>query len=278
MRVIADSGSTKTDWVLIDDGGSEQRFQTIGLNPFFSNTADVTEALTEGFPLEVCDKVDSVWFYGAGCSSLKRNLIVENGIKAVLSNATIHIQHDLIGAARALFFDEPGIVCILGTGSNTCYFDGKEIVKNVPALGYVLGDEGSGSRLGKEVVRAYLYGELPDEINQSIEKEHGLNKEVIFDKVYSQPLPNRFLASLAPICSEFITTPEMQKLVHRVFDEFIDRLILKYSDYKQLPVGVIGSVGLAFEPLLSEKLSEKGFRLEKSIKKPIDSLLKYHKR
>lgn len=216
MKLIADSGSTKTDWVLEHEGVVKQRFETVGLNPFFVNADAVSEALEQSFVKGPNLNVDQVWFYGAGCSSSQRNKVVYRGISKVLPLSNIQIFHDLMGASRALFHNEPGIACIMGTGSNTCFYNGTQIVKNVPALGYVLGDEGSGSHLGKELIRSYLYGELPEVVVNHIEQHYHLTKEIIFEKVYSLPQPNRFLASLAPVCSEFQDVPEMKQLVNSV--------------------------------------------------------------
>jgi len=275
--LIADSGSTKTDWVLVSDQGEEERFQSMGLNPFFVKSETVSEALSEELPKSALNATSDIWFYGAGCSSDARNAIISEGLSKVLPGARPWVAHDLIGAARALFHNDPGIACILGTGSNTSFYDGTDIVKNVPALGYVLGDDGSGAHLGKELVRSYLYGELSQEVVNTIEGDYGLDKETIFRRVYNENLANRFLASLAPICKQHLEDDSVHHLVSHAFDVFVERLLKKYSDYKQYPVGIIGSIGLAFEELIRNKMADEGFQLSRTMKKPIDALVKYHR-
>lgn len=276
MILVADSGSTKTDWVVSSDGIEVRRFETVGLNPFFTRADEAQEVLQASLNEAERTAIKEVYFYGAGCSSIGRKSIIASQIEQVCENASVSVDHDLKGAARALFGNKEGIACILGTGSNTCYYDGIEIVKNIPALGYALGDDGSGAHIGRELVRAYLYEELSEEVSRYILDELKLDKEVIFDRVYHKTNPNRFLASFAPIASKFKDRECVVKVLKEVFDSFISRLLLKYRDCPTNAVGIIGSIGVEFKDLIKPAIESAGFSLNIVERKPIDRLVMIH--
>jgi N-acetylglucosamine kinase-like BadF-type ATPase len=280
MILIADSGSTKTEWRLTDNDGKTTYFFTAGINPLFQSTSDVSEILRKeviNFS-QISNLISHIYFYGASCSSPERSRIVEDGIRTCFPHADIEVQHDLLGAARALCGSEAGIAGILGTGSNSCYYDGQEIRENIPALGYVLGDEAGGAWFGKELVRAFLYREMPSEIEKKFTGKYGLTKEKIFEAVYRQPLPNRFLATLAPFLSENKEHEFIRNLVQAGFHEYFSRHVVKYSRHRELPFNSVGSVGFYLKDILSAVAAERGIRTGKIIQSPAEGLVWFHSR
>ncbi len=280
MKLIADSGSTKTDWRLLSNGGVIASFSTEGLNPYFKNTKEILEVLeSEVLPyIEEVSKVSEIYFYGAGCSSESKNRIVLNAFKNVFKKAkTIEINHDLLGAAIALCGDKKGIVTILGTGSNSCVFDGYKIVEEQNSLGYILGDEGAGSFIGKQLMIDYLYGKIPQKLSDNLEKEFSLTKELILDKVYKQKLPNRYLAGFMPWIGVNIEKEHyLQSLVKNAFELFIGQHILSYSNYRGLPLNSVGSVGFYFQKYLKEVAEKQELTLGKVIQSPIDGMIEFY--
>ncbi|GAB4379497.1 MAG: ATPase [Salibacteraceae bacterium] len=276
MMIIADSGSTKTDWAICHGAGEVKYLTGVGLNPFFVSedevAAEVERVIGKG---RASDEHTVFWFYGAGCSNELRKSIVRNGLKRIFPGASVHVHHDLLGAARALCRNDPGVACILGTGSNSCLYDGKEIIDNIKALGYVLGDEGSGADLGKALVRAYAYREMPTDIAESFTALTG-GVESILEAVYNQPLANRYLASFAPFCSEWLAHPFMKKLVENRFACFVERHLLKYSSVTSLTVHFVGSVAFHFAEILTQVCNSRGLQTGTILKRPIDALIEYH--
>ena len=281
MILIADSGSTKTDWRLIDHSGTIQQAKTQGLNPFFKTSQDClttfeNELIPQLGQLDL-DLVEEIWFYGSGCSSEKNCSVLEDAFEAVFSNAVIHIEHDLLGAARDLCGDKPGIAAILGTGSNSCYFDGCEIVRNVTALGYILGDEGSGSNIGKKLIKDFLDQELPIAFKDQFVEHFGYTKEQLLDEVYTGDLPNRFLASFAKWVIEIKNQDKYAfDLVKSCLESFLNKHIMKYSQHKEVPLHVVGSIGYFNKPLLEKLCKEKSIVLGTVIKTPISGLALFH--
>ena len=280
VKLIADSGSTKTAWCLVDEQGDQHMYKTVGLNPFFLNPVGISEIiqkeLIDPSGLSGISNDVQVFFYGAGCSTEKNCSIVKEGIGMVLTGAEVYVEHDLLGAARALCGTTPGIAAILGTGSNSCYYDGKVIVDNVPALGFILGDEGSGAHMGKRLVRDYLYREMPVDLADKFKRSYQLNKEDILPAVYQQPTPNSFLASFSVFLSENITETYCRNVVKKSFIDFFDHHVLKYDKQGNLPLNIVGSIAVAFEAELREIAEEKGVEIGKLIKQPIDELVRYH--
>jgi len=277
MLLIADSGSTKCDWVLVNPQGLETTFHTIGFNPFFHSTDFVvTEIQKNKELLDYADRVSEVNFYGAGCSSAERNEVLVIALRQVFPAAKVTVDHDLTGAAYATCGTEPGIACILGTGSNSCYFDGSMIHEKVPALGYVLGDEAGGTWYGKELLRLFLYKELPDNIHEGLVEEFGLNKESIFEHVYNLPHANVYLASFMRFLSSRSQDPWVRDFMYNGFSKFINIHIWKYENHLEVPVHFIGSVAYHFADLLREAC--KIHRLEVGVitREPVKNLVQYH--
>ena len=216
MLLVADSGSTKCDWILTAPDKQSHKFSTMGFNPFFHNEFIISEALQrENAMMNYANDVREVFFYGAGCSSTERNAIVQRGLQKVFANAKILVDHDLDGAAYATCDGKPGIACILGTGSNSCYFDGQKILEHVPALGYILGDEGSGCYFGKQLLAMFLYNQLPENIEKKLREEYHLSKEVIFENVYNKPNPNVYMASFMKPLMEFRQDEFLKDFVYK---------------------------------------------------------------
>jgi N-acetylglucosamine kinase-like BadF-type ATPase len=280
MMLIADSGATKADWRFIDDGGKITSFSTRGLSPLFWTSKEMAIELIKKMPKSIKSKVKSnkteVYFYGTSCSSKERNKIVETAIKNVFPKSKIIVNHDILASARAICGNRAGIACILGTGSNSCYYDGKKITENKGGLTYILGDEGSGAHIGTEFLKAFLNYELPKNIHTTFLKEYRLTKDKIFDAVYHQKYPNRFLASFAKFVHEHMDEPFLCNLVRNCFAEFFEKTICKYENYKHVPVGFVGSVAANFKNILYAVAKENGVTINKIISSPIDELVKYH--
>lgn len=279
MKLVADSGSTKTDWRVISEGKVLTGFETEGINPYFKSSDDIVKLLKYQVIPQITDETEilEIYFYGAGCSSKLKNEQLSQDFQQVFINASVSIKHDLTGAAIAACGNEKGIVAILGTGSNSCLFDGNEITQEQNSLGYILGDEGAGSNIGKRLIIDFLYGRTPDHITQKMKEELKLTKDVVLDNVYKQPLPNRYLASFVEWISLYIKEDEyLQRVVLRSFDEFFITHLLRYDDYKNLNLNVVGSIGYHFKEYLYIVAFKHDMKLGNVIKKPIEGLIKYH--
>ena len=276
MIIIVDSGSTKADWEIVHPDGKRELISTMGFNPFFHNADRVESELKKDFVRKVdCEKVKEVYFYGAGCSDAMRCNIIKEGLTRIFTHAKIEVEHDLLASARATCGIQPGIACIIGTGSNTCLYDGNIIKDNITNLGYLLGDEGSGSHLGKLLIRAYFYRELPADIKVAFEAAYPEGKREILNKIYGDG-PNVYLASFAKFVSEFKEHFYIQKLVSQAFQQLIERHILKYEGCHSIPIHFVGSIAFHFQDILKMTLEEHDLTLGVVIKKPIDNLVAYH--
>jgi glucosamine kinase len=277
MLIIVDSGSTKADWQILHADGSRELHATIGFNPFFVNEDDVETELKKEFVKKVAvDQAQWVYFYGAGCSDKMRCDIIKRGLERIFTNATtVEVEHDLLASARASCGTKAGIACIIGTGSNTCLYDGKDVTDNVSNLGYLLGDEGSGSHLGKLLIRAYFYREMPDDIQAIFEGKYGSNKREFLNKMYANGA-NVYLASFATFFSENRQHFYIQKLAAEAFTELVQRHVLKYEGCHHIPINFVGSVAYHFKDILKVVLDEHDLNMGTIIRKPIDALVDYH--
>ncbi len=275
MILIADSGSTKTDWGLIDDKHEVNKFQTAGLNPFFVDRLQIEKIIKETFDTKNT-KVEKIYFYGAGCASLNNCNIIKESITSVFNNAAVFVFTDLLGAARALFGNEKGIVAILGTGSNTAFYDGNKIVKNISSLGYIMGDEGSGAYLGKMFIADFLNEEIPSNLSSKFIEEYRLTKEKIIETIYSKPFPNRFLASFTKFLFKNIKEKYVIDLLEDNFNQFLDKTICKYDLYDKLIIRFVGSIAYYFEKELKSVALKRNIKIDKIIQNPIESLVNYH--
>ncbi|MEZ4986396.1 MAG: hypothetical protein R2795_15380 [Saprospiraceae bacterium] len=278
MRVIVDSGSTKADWKFLTDS-EELTLHTMGFNPVFHDSELIQRETHSAFSGKIdFDAITHVYFYGAGCWDERRNEVVYHGLAPVFPKAAIEVHHDLLAAARATCGHDPGISCIIGTGSNTCLYDGVDVVDNVTNLGYMCGDEGSGTHLGKKLIRHYFYREFPKDLIEPFETYlGGGGKQVILDTVYNGEPPNVYLASFTRFMSEHKDHPFIQRILYRSFAEFIDRHVRKYEGHLSLPVHFIGSIAYVFQDMLKIVLMERAMHYGIFIKQPIDRLVDFHK-
>jgi hypothetical protein len=276
MVVIADCGSTKCDWLLVEDARDQRLENTKGFSPFFHSTDDIVGILSDQLLPKMGDKpVDTVWFYGTGIHDSDRAEIVKNALNNVFGNAKIEVEHDLLAAARACCQDRPGIACILGTGSNSCYYDGKVIVDNVPSLGWLLGDEGSGTHLGKALLRAWYYRSLPTDLKVAFETAHPEGPSVIKNKVYGKDA-NSYLASFTRFLGEHKQHPFVEDLVEKSFGAFIDAHVIKYQGCHSVPIHFVGSIAFHFQEVLNRALKARNLTLGTIIRKPVYPLADFH--
>ncbi len=276
--LIADSGSTKTDWCLKTAQGETVCVQTKGLNPFQMTEEEIAEEIKMALlPKLHISEISSVYFYGAGCTVEKQPLVEQ----ALRNSLTVvekgEVASDMLGAARGICGHEPGIACILGTGSNSCAFDGEFITKNVSPLGYILGDEGSGAVLGRTLMGDILKNQMPKNIIDKFYEQYHLTAADIIERVYRQKLPNRFLAGFAPFLKENIDDPSIEALVIDGFRRFFQRNVKQYEGWQQLPIGFNGSIAMVFSEQLESVLKEEGMHLGKIIKTPMEGLKDFHK-
>ena len=276
MKLIADSGATKTDWCIGHSTSDCRIIHTQGINPFHQSKEHINKVLEEELmpQLEHTEAISHIYFYGAGCTP-EKSLIVKEALQALFTQAEIQVESDLLGAARSLCGKEPGIACILGTGSNSCEYDGEKIVSNISPLGYILGDEGSGAYLGKHIASDCLKMQAPEHIRNAFFKKTGLTPAEIIEKVYRQPQANRFLASLAPFLSEYRTDHYIYKLLTRCFSDFFIRNLMKYN-YQELKVHFTGSIAWHFQEEIKEAAFIMNIRTGKFIQSPIYGLIDYH--
>ena len=278
MILIADSGSTKTDWCVVENGLLVQQIFTKGTNPFFQSEEEISnEIATALLPELKTDEFDAVYFYGAGCGFPDKIEIVHRAISKQLKvKGNVEVATDMLAAARGLCGREAGIACIMGTGSNSCYYDGENIVANVSPLGFILGDEGSGACLGKLMVGDLLKNQMNPGLKEKFLKQFDLTPADIIDRVYRKPFPNRFLASLSPFLAQNINEPCVHELVLNSFKAFFKRNIMQYENYQNLKVNLIGSVAFYYKEVLAEAAEAMGIQLGTIIQSPMEGLIKYH--
>lgn len=278
MKVIADSGATKTDWIILN-GPEPIRFVTTGLSPFFNTAQTYSTALQGGWPkhLNINDITD-VYFYGSGCAAEERGRDVEGYLASFFVGARVHAYSDALGAARALFGEGSGVVVILGTGCNVTYYDGRRLVPQTPSLGYALGDEGSGAYIGRLLLRKYLYHSLPADIAALLEDEHNVDLSTVLNSIYSGNKPSAYLASFVP----FVVKHRSHNAVIQIVDEAMADLyrfhLSAFNSLNTLPIGVVGSVGCIFSDRLDALAKNKNFKITKYLQYPIEQLIEYHRK
>ena len=274
--LIADSGSTKTQWCLLQDG-KKKMISTQGISPYFLNDDSLGIILRKELAPKITNMpVDDIFYYGTGCSNPDNISLIKRGLKKIFPSAKIKVQHDLMGAARALCGDKKGIACILGTGSNSCFYNGKRIVKNSPGLGFILGDEGSGSHLGKKVVQYYLYNTFDAELMEKFQSKYSADASEILDNVYKRPLPNRYLAEFVSFLTENRGHYMVENIIEDSLNDFFFNHIYKYRESWSLPINFAGSVAFGFKDVLAQMCSDFELTLGTVIKDPMEGLIKYH--
>lgn len=276
--LIADSGSTKTDWVLLKGTEVVAMVQTAGLNPYFQTSEEISNEL-DTFLKPALEKYSVnpgvIHYYGTGCSTAENCRLMEQSLHDSLLVKNIHISHDLLAAARALCNREWGIASILGTGSNSCLYNGETILENVPSTGYLWSDYGGGSQIGKYLIKEYFEETMPPDLKDAFEKE-GYNREEILKNVYKSNIPGRYLASVSLFAAEHAQHPFVLEVLENCFDSFFIQQVNKYSDAKNYKVHTVGSVGFYFKELIAAVAEKHGYKMGNVIKSPIEGLIKYH--
>lgn len=277
MILIADSGSTKTTWMVLENNRNIDNFQTNGFNPYYFKSHEIGHIIVNEFPLDFnYSAVEHVIYYGSGCSTDANCAIIRNAFIEIFPNAAFKIHTDLLAAVHALLGYSSGIACILGTGSNSCFFDGENIVQKIPSLGYLLGDEGSATAIGKKIISAVVYKDAPDDIIALFNETYNLTLAQILDSLYKKGKPGIFLSGFSKFVGTHIEHPYCRDLIADVFDEFIKNHICKYDDYQQYKVCFTGSVAFHFSEILKERLEMKGIHSGKILTSPAEGLIAYY--
>lgn len=275
MILVADSGSSKTDWMAYSPA-KILNFSTQGINPYFVNAFDVNKILSKNKDLSTyADAIKEVYFFGSGCSSPDKHEIISNGLSSFFTNAFISVDHDLIGSAYATCGDKKGLTCILGTGSNIAYFDGEKVHDGKHGLGYILGDEGSGTYFGKKVLVAYLYGLMPADLSAVFAKNFDVDKASVINNIYQKPFPNSYLATFSRFMNTNKTHPFIKQILRDGFQEFIDTNVKDYKAYKTLECNFVGSISFYYQEMLREVFADNGIRVGKILQKPIEGIFEY---
>lgn len=278
MIIIADGGSTKTNWCLLDDSNKKIYFNTEGYNPYFVDSEYIVNSLKKGLPHDLpFDKITEVNYYGAGVHNEDKAQIVEVAMSKVFPNSKVEIGHDLLAAARALLGDKPGFAAILGTGTNTCIYDGDVITHHIDSAAYILGDEGSGSYIGKKLLTDFIRGLMPENVAKSFFETYKLTPDEVMDNVYTKPLANRFCASFSKfVYDNNVNIEYTRAIVEDAFEAFFKNLVSNYPDYQKFTFNCIGSVGYNFRNVLEHKANQYGMQVGKILRSPIDDLVTFH--
>lgn len=275
MKLIAESGSTRTEWALVEDNHLVQRVFTEGLNPFFQTKREISRSVRLELPESFFKKkLDQVYYYGAGCSSYEKKNVLGASLVAQFKTP-IQVESDLLAAARGLFKCEAGIACILGTGSNSCFYDGKIIVKNVKAAGYILGDEGSGAVLGKLFLADLLKGLAPKELANEFHEKFRISVNDVMESVYNLPFPNRFLGTIAYFLGDYMDNEYVYNLLTNNLRSFFNRNVCQY-DYINYPIRFVGSLAYAYPDILQEVAQEFGVEIDVIEETPMNGLIEFH--
>jgi len=276
MILIADSGSTKTIWKCTDGAGEVQTANTAGINPYYNNPDEIVKEITHARTQLSSRHIEEIYFYGAGCSTDNQKAIVSQALASQFGAEVISVRTDLLGAARALFQKESGIVCILGTGSGSCIYNGENIVRSIPSLGFILGDEGSGASLGKQFVRDFLREDMPESLLKIINEEIGINKEEVLQHVNQDAMPSKYLAGFSKYIHEYLDHKYMHDLVSHSFEEFVKEYVIRYEGYRGYKISFIGSIAVNYYKILKEILDKYQLGLGKIENNPIEGLIEYH--
>jgi glucosamine kinase len=276
MILIADSGSTKTNWALIDKGQVLKVFKTEGINPFFRSTESIYDEIKKDLIPQIEGKISEVHFYGAGIINTEKGAGLKIIFHQLFPDALIETQSDLLAAARATCGNQPGIACILGTGSNSCLFDGQKILEQVSPLGFILGDEGSGAVMGRKLLGDYLKKVMPDDLRKKFNSEYDIEWSEILEKVYKKERPNLFLSGFTKFIYKNIQAEYCQIFVRKEFEAFVDRNLLNYSGCKHHPINFVGSIGFYFQDILKEVLKNRSLNCALILKDPMEGLISFH--
>lgn len=276
MILVADSGSSKADWILSLPDTGKLEFRTSGINPFFVTEKEAIKILHRTAAIQpYLNEVSEIYFFGAGCSSPDRREMVSNALSQVFNKAFISVESDLLASAYATCGDAAGLCCILGTGSNSCFFDGRDIETGKHGLGYILGDEGSGTHFGKKLIASYFYDTMPSELQKPFYDLYHPDKENIIKQVYQKPAPNFYLASFAKFMSGHISHPFIINLLRQGFEEFVQTNIASYANYRQYNCHFVGSIAFHFRDILHSVCRENNVTVGKILKHPVEDLYQF---
>lgn len=278
MILIADSGGSKTDWRFIDKNGQISQASAPGFNPYYQPVEDLKKSVSEVIVPKIKETVSKIFFYGAGVSSAKNQQTIKTAFLEFFPEAQIEIGWDLLAAARALCGHEPGIACIIGTGSNSCLYDGETIIDNVANLGWILADEGSGAYMGKIILVDYLRGKMPSNLAQAFKERYPFSREEFLEKVYQQEKPSAFLGTFTKFIFHHLKEPYCYNLVYNSFSEFYENNVMKYENYKNLKVHFTGSIAFYFSDILRQVANDKGITVKNILEGPIAGLTLYHQK
>ena len=276
VKLIADSGATKAEWCLLKNGRKKTLF-TQGISPYFLNTEQIYQLLEKELkPRLRKEDIHEIYYYGTGCANPLNARSVKKALSKSYPDAKVEVTHDLMGAARALCGRDKGVACILGTGANSCYYNGKKILKNSPGLGYVLGDEGSGTYLGKKVIQYYLYNTFDPDLMDLFNAKFNTNTLEILDAVYKKPLPNRYLAGFASFLAENRGHFMIENIIEDGFNDFFFNHVYKYRESWTMPIHFVGSVAYGFRDVLQDMCTSYELQLGKVLKSPLEGLIRFH--
>ena len=283
MILIADSGATITDWCLLNtDRSINTYFKTSGLNTNYLSETEISEILFRELkphlPYSTLEKISQVFFYGSGCSTEQKKKKIKSQILRLTPNADIIADHDMVGAAISLCGNDMGIACILGTGSNSCFYDGKNVEKTILSLGYLLGDEGSGTYIGKKILCAYLKNKMPHDVQQLFYAKYKKQPENIITDMYAAPHVGAYFAAFSHFASENLNVQYIQNIVKECFTDFTNEQLSLFDEAKHLPIGFVGSIAAVFHQELKSVLANTGYRLGKIIQNPIRGLVEFHQK
>ena len=275
MKLIAESSTTRTDWAHVEGAEIVEHAYTTGLNPYFQSRREISHSIRLELP-EVFfrRKLEHVYFYGAGCANTEKCKIMESSLVAQFKTP-VTVESDLLGAARGLLVREPGLACILSTGSNSCLYNGLEIEKTVAPLGFILGDEGSGAYMGKRMIADMLKGLAPRDLTEAFFEKNNVTPNMLLDEVYSNKLPSKLLSQYSVFLRENLDNSYCYRLVYNAFMEFFTRNIISY-DYTGIPLSFVGSVCVMYQPILLKVASDFGAQIKKIIRNSMPGLVAYH--
>jgi N-acetylglucosamine kinase-like BadF-type ATPase len=276
IKLIADCGSTKTEWCLLK-GGKKTIFNSTGMSPYFVSDIQMEDIIRrEVMPQLKKSKVDELHYYSTGCGNIENMRMVKKTLKNIFPDSILNVETDITGAARALCRNEKGIVCILGTGSSACYYNGKRIIKNSPGLGFILGDEGSGAYLGKKVIQYYLYDTFDDDLRSRFDAKFVTNTNEILDSVYKQPFANRYLASFAIFLAENRGHYMIENIIEDGLTDFFNTHIRRFSESWKFPVHFTGGIAFGFKDICAEMCKRFNIQNGNITKNPMEGLISFH--
>ncbi|ELR68263.1 hypothetical protein C900_00617 [Fulvivirga imtechensis AK7] len=277
MILIGISGSTKCDWRLVDDANIIKQVSTDGINPFFHSEEKIADTIRSAIDItNHADTLEAAFVYSAGCGSKSLQMIVKRAVSKVIPRAHHYVNHDIVASALATYEGTPSISCILGTGANSCYFDGDIVRQETPALDYILGDEGGGSYYGKKLLNAYLYKKLPAHIHVAFTERYNLSKDDILENVYMKPYGNVYLASFMKFIEKYKDEEYFQEMLQEGMNQFMDLYVTTFTKYQSVKTHFTGAISHIFQDILKPVAEEKGIMVGKIIKEPIDDLVQYH--